>query len=69
MRIAGCSSCCVNMASLSGPTECSGRSARKRRARRRAVSTRTPILVEARQNARWSLDFVHDQSVVAASGS
>ncbi len=36
-------------------------SVRKRRARRRAVGTRAPILVEARPNARWSLDFVHDQ--------
>jgi putative transposase len=34
---------------------------RKRRARRRAVGTRCPILVEAKVNARWSLDFVHDQ--------
>jgi transposase InsO family protein len=34
---------------------------RKRRARRRAVGARAPILVEARANARWSLDFVHDQ--------
>ena len=34
---------------------------RRRRARRRAVGTRTPILVEAKANARWSLDFVHDQ--------
>lgn len=34
---------------------------RKRKARRRAVGTRTPILVEAKVNARWSLDFVHDQ--------
>ncbi len=34
---------------------------RKRRARRRAIGTRAPILVEARANARWSLDFVHDQ--------
>ena len=34
---------------------------RKRRSRRRAVGTRVPILVEARPNARWSLDFVHDQ--------
>jgi transposase InsO family protein len=34
---------------------------RKRRTRRRAVGTRAPILVEARPNARWSLDFVHDQ--------
>jgi putative transposase len=30
-------------------------------ARRRAVGTRAPILVEAKANARWSLDFVHDQ--------
>ena len=38
-----------------------GLSVRKRKARRRAVGTRTPILVEAKANARWSLDFVHDQ--------
>ena len=38
-----------------------GLTVRKRRARRRAVGTRVPILVEARANARWSLDFVHDQ--------
>jgi transposase InsO family protein len=38
-----------------------GLGVRKRRARRRAVGTRAPILVEARPNARWSLDFVHDQ--------
>ena len=38
-----------------------GLTVRKRRARRRAVGTRAPILVEARANARWSLDFVHDQ--------
>lgn len=38
-----------------------GLAVRKRRARRRAVGTRVPILVEARVNARWSLDFVHDQ--------
>jgi putative transposase len=38
-----------------------GLSVRKRRARRRAVGARPPILVEARPNARWSLDFVHDQ--------
>ncbi len=38
-----------------------GLTVRKRRARRRAVGSRTPILVEARANARWSLDFVHDQ--------
>ena len=34
---------------------------RKRRARRRAVGSPAPILVEAKANARWSLDFVHDQ--------
>ena len=34
---------------------------RKRRTRRKAVGTRATILVEAKQNARWSLDFVHDQ--------
>jgi putative transposase len=34
---------------------------RRRKARRRAIGTRTPILVEAKANARWSLDFVHDQ--------
>jgi putative transposase len=31
---------------------------RKRKVRRRAVGTRTPILVEAKVKARWSLDFV-----------
>ncbi|MGY4496124.1 transposase InsO family protein [Bradyrhizobium sp. GM24.11] len=43
-----------------------GLTARKRRARRRAVGTRAPILVEAKPNARWSLDFVHDQPAAAA---
>ena len=38
-----------------------GLTVRKRRTRRRAVGTRAPILVEAVANARWSLDFVHDQ--------
>ena len=38
-----------------------GLTVRKRRARRRAIGVRAPILVEARVNARWSLDFVHDQ--------
>lgn len=38
-----------------------GLSVRKRRARRKAVGTRAPILVAAHANARWSLDFVHDQ--------
>jgi putative transposase len=38
-----------------------GLTVRRRQARRRAVGTRAPILVEAKANARWSLDFVHDQ--------
>ncbi|WP_407187663.1 IS3 family transposase [Bradyrhizobium centrosematis] len=38
-----------------------GLTVRKRRARRKAVGTRAPILVEPKPNARWSLDFVHDQ--------
>jgi len=38
-----------------------GLTVRKRRARRRAVGARAPIAVEAKANARWSLDFVHDQ--------
>lgn len=38
-----------------------GLAVRKRRARRKAIGTRAPMLVEANVNARWSLDFVHDQ--------
>lgn len=38
-----------------------GLTVRKRKARRRAIGTRTPILVEAKVNVRWSVDFVHDQ--------
>jgi putative transposase len=38
-----------------------GLAVRKRRTRRKAIGSRAPILVEARANARWSLDFVHDQ--------
>jgi len=38
-----------------------GLAVRKRRGRRKAVGTRMPILVEAKPNARWSLDFIHDQ--------
>ncbi len=38
-----------------------GLGVRKRKSRRRAIGVRAPILVEARPNARWSIDFVHDQ--------
>jgi len=34
---------------------------RKRKGRKRATGARAPILVDARPNARWSIDFVHDQ--------
>jgi transposase InsO family protein len=38
-----------------------GLTVRRRKARRKAIGTGAPILIEARANARWSLDFVHDQ--------
>ena len=38
-----------------------GLGVRKRKGRKRSIGIRAPILVEARSNARWSLDFVHDQ--------
>lgn len=34
---------------------------RKRKGRKRATGARAPILVEARPNVRWSIDFIHDQ--------
>jgi len=34
---------------------------RKRGGRKRALGTRAPLAVPDRANARWSLDFVHDQ--------
>ena len=63
----GCSSYCEKRASRQASTASIGSTAeegltvRRRKARRRAIGTRTPILVEAKVNARWSLDFVHDQ--------
>ena len=38
-----------------------GLTVRKRKGRKRATGSRAPILIEARPNARWSVDFVHDQ--------
>jgi putative transposase len=38
-----------------------GLGVRRRKGRKRAIGVRAPILVEARPNARWSLDFVYDQ--------
>jgi peptidoglycan/xylan/chitin deacetylase (PgdA/CDA1 family) len=39
---------------------------RKQRAQRRAAGMRVPIMVDAIANARWSLDFVHDQLAFAS---
>lgn len=54
------------MASLRGSTEHrlyreGGLTVRKRKAGRKAVGSQVPILVEARANARWSVDLAHDQ--------
>ena len=38
-----------------------GLAVRKRKSRRRAVGQRAPLLSALLPNARWSLDFVHDQ--------
>lgn len=38
-----------------------GLKVRRRQRRRRAIGTRAPIPVPAHANARWSVDFVHDQ--------
>ena len=37
------------------------RRGRKRRGRKKATGTRAPLLTVAAPNARWSVDFVHDQ--------
>ena len=34
---------------------------RRRRGRKRAIGTRAPLVVAGRPNARWSIDFIHDQ--------
>jgi putative transposase len=38
-----------------------GLSVRRRRGRKRATGSRAPLLLPALPNARWSIDFVHDQ--------
>ena len=38
-----------------------GLSVRRRRGRKRATGCRAPVILPALPNARWSLDFVHDQ--------
>lgn len=42
-----------------------GLSVRKRRGRKKATGTRAPLLTVAAPNARWSVDFVHDQFAAA----
>lgn len=46
-----------------------GLSVRRRRARRNGAGTRAPILVEAKANVRWPLDFVHDSSPRAVASA
>jgi putative transposase len=53
--------CCETLTFADGLFANEGLAVRKRRSRRKAVGTRAPILIEAKPNARWSLDFVHDQ--------
>ena len=38
-----------------------GLTVRRRRGRKRATGARAPLLLPALPNARWSIDFVHDQ--------
>jgi putative transposase len=38
-----------------------GLTVRRRRGRKRATGVRAPLLVPALPNARWSIDFMHDQ--------
>ena len=45
-----------------------GLGVRRRNGRKRTIGVRAPSLVEARPNARCSLDFVHDQ-MAGGSGS
>jgi putative transposase len=61
---ADCSSCCDGRASRRRSTGSTGLSrgrARRPQAAGSPQGTRVPILIEARPNTRWSLDFVHDQ--------
>ena len=46
-----------------------GLTVRKRKGRERATGSRALILAEARPNARWSVDFVHDQVSTAGASA
>ena len=60
-------SCCETKAKHPASTASTGSTARRGgqcanvELSRKAAGSRAPILVEAKPNARWSLDFVHDQ--------
>jgi transposase InsO family protein len=58
--IADCSSCCGGRVSRRGSIASTGFIGRKA-SRSASGGVRVPVLVESRPNARWSLDFVHDQ--------
>lgn len=65
-NIAGCMSCCGGRATCNRKKTQrlyreEGLSVRKRKGRKKATGTRAPLLTIARPNARWSVDFVHDQ--------
>ena len=38
-----------------------GLTVRRRRSRKRATGARVPLLLPSLPNARWSIDFIHDQ--------
>ena len=65
--IVASTSCCGTKASDPASISSTGSIARRdwlcanAEDRRKALGTRARILVEAKPNARWSLDFVHDQ--------
>lgn len=44
-------------------TNVDGSTVRRRRGRKQAADTRAQTMVEARPNARWLIDFVHDHLV------
>ena len=64
---AGCSYCCggrVRRQVSIGSTGSTGKrvwECASAEVRKRAIGVRAPLLVEVKPNARWSLDFVHDQ--------
>jgi hypothetical protein len=63
LAVVGCTSCSAERESHPGSIASTlyreeGLGVRKRR--KRGIVVRAPILMEARPNSRWSLDFLHD---------